>query len=308
MTHSSILATIDVGSNAIRLLIARVNEHLDVHVLYKTREAIRLGQDVFDSGSISPENFERAKKAFVKFHEQIKKHGVEKYQAVGTSALREANNQDQFIRTIKDASGIQIEVIDGQREGQLIYSAITHKLDLNTKTCLLMDIGGGSVELTMVDHGQFISTQSFPAGTVRLLQMKNKVLDGDRQLNQVLGQVFPPMDAFIQKHIKQFKPDVAIGTGGNFETLGKLRISVLHKTSIYSLSTEDLEKLNEILFAMTFKERVQLLKLREDRADVILPAAKLTLKVMKAAQTEILKIPYIGLKEGLIYDLASRLQ
>ena len=163
------LAAIDVGSNAIRLVIGELDRHGDIKILKKVREPVRLGKDVFSGGDISSKTLEKAIESFKKFRDLMRDHGVVLTKAVATSALREARDRDSFIREIKRCTGINIEVIDGIEEGRLIFSAVSNRVDLQEKVSLLIDIGGGSIELTIADHvtsmvarGNMFATQFHP--------------------------------------------------------------------------------------------------------------------------------------------------
>lgn len=301
------LAAVDIGSNAIRLVIGQIDDHGDISVLKKFREPIRLGQDVFASGEISEKTLEKALAAFVRFRNRIKEGQIKHVKAVATSALREAKNRDQFIADVKTASGITIDVIDGIEEGRLIYSAVSHRVNLNDKVALLIDIGGGSVELTIVDHGVRTATQTFKIGTVRLLQLISQRGLKENALKTLIDELMGPAREFIAKQTEKLHIDVAVGTGGNFETLGKLRVALLHKNSIFSMYASEVGELAAHLETMTLKERIQFLRLRPDRADVVIPAAHLTRAIMDCAQTEVLVIPYVGLRDGILTEMGSKL-
>lgn len=300
------LAAVDIGSNAIRLVIGQIDDHGDISVLKKFREPVRLGEDVFSKGEISEKTSEKALAAFIRFRNRIKEGQIKHVRAVATSALREAKNRDEFIASVKKASGLSIEVIDGLEEGRLIYSAVSHRVNLNDKVALLIDIGGGSVELTVVDHGARKATQSFKMGTVRILQLiqQRGLKEGSARL--VIDELMGPAREFIAKQTEKFHIDIAVGTGGNFETLGKLRVALLHKNSIFSMYSSEVADLAAHLETMSLKERIQFLRLRPDRADVIVPAAHLTRAVMDAAQTEVLVIPYVGLRDGILTEMGSK--
>ena len=300
------LAAIDIGSNAIRLVIGEADNHGDIKIIKKVREPVRLGKDVFSSGNISLKTQTQAIASFLKFRELLRVHGVTAVRAVGTSALREAQNREAFIQEIARSSGLSIDVIDGIEEGRLIFSAVANRVDLHEKVSLLIDIGGGSVELTIADHGTPKNTQTFKMGTVRLLQVLEDRSLKEKQLRSVIAELMPPLRTFIDAQKKVLHIDQAIGTGGNFECLGKLRVALLEKNSIFSMTRIELGALVSHLESMSVKERIQFLRLRPDRADVVVPAALVTLAIMEAADVEVLSIPYVGLREGLLTDLLGR--
>jgi exopolyphosphatase/guanosine-5'-triphosphate,3'-diphosphate pyrophosphatase len=300
------LAAIDVGSNAIRLVIGEQDRHGDIKTLKKFREPLRLGKDVFKNGSISEKSTERVVQTFQKFSEMIKAHGVDLTRAVATSAMREAKDREPLINAVFKASGIKIDVIDGLEEGRLIFSAVTHRVDLEEKISLLIDIGGGSVELTVADHGRPIGCQTFKLGTVRMLQLLEDKGLKEKQLRPLIQEQMGQVKAFLQSTLKGLEIDHAIGTGGNFECLGKLRVALLHKNSIFSMTKPELDQLVEHLESMTIRERIQFLRLRQDRADVVIPAALVTSAIMEIAQVDVLTIPYVGLRDGILSDLAAK--
>ena len=300
------LAAIDIGSNAIRLVIGEQDEHGDIRILKKLREPVRLGKDVFASGEISSKTCEKAIATFLKFRSLLKSHDVHLSRAVATSALRETRNRDSFIEQVRKETGIKIEVIDGLEEGRLIYSAVARRVHLEDRVAMLIDIGGGSVELTISDHGTLKGTQTFKLGTVRLLQMLEEKGLKERHLTSIIEQNIAPIKSFLATHLKNLHVDLAIGTGGNFECLGKLRVALLHKNSIFSMTRHELGQLVEHLQSMTIKERIQFLRLRPDRADVVIPAALVTQTIMQLAEIDLLAVPYVGLRDGILVDLGQK--
>jgi len=299
-------AAIDVGSNAIRLVIGERDHHGDMKVLKKVREPVRLGKDVFSAGLISDRARQKVIEAFGKFNDMIKAHGVHHSRAVATSALREAKNAESVIQEVRRATGVTIDVIDGLEEGRLIFSAVTHRVDLHEKISLLIDIGGGSVELTIADHGRPLGSQTFKLGTVRLLQVLEERNLKERHLRSVIGDSLQPVEKFLRGTLKGLHIDHAIGTGGNFECLGKLRVALLQKSSIFSMTRLELDELVRHLESMSVKERVQFLRLRPDRADVIIPAALVTDAILTLAEVDVVTVPYVGLRDGILADLALR--
>lgn len=293
------LAAIDIGSNAIRMVIAQKSP-TEIHVLKKFRFPIRLGADVFDSGEISEKNLKEACKTFSKFKELTEDYNIKKIRAVGTSALREAKNQKKFLDDIKKKSAIQIEVIDGVEEARLIHLAVKHQIDLTNHRVLMIDIGGGSVELTSSTNSLMQGTQSFPFGTVRLLEKLRKRKWNESQLGQVISDFSVPLNHFLSQ---QQRAEFAVGTGGNLETLGKIKPMLLQKNSRTFLSLDDLNQIIILLSKLSNKERIEQLGMRPDRADVILPAAMLVQAVLKNARVDKIMIPYVGLKDGLLWSM-----
>ncbi len=302
-----ILASIDVGSNAIRLVIGNVDAERRMTVLENIRESVRLGQDVFTLGTISEETIDRASEAFQRFRGAIDSHGAKWTKAVATSALREALNTELFIDRIAQVSNIDVAVIGAEEEARLIHLAVREKVNLKGKVAVLVDIGGGSTEITLVDDGSIIATESFKMGSVRLLQLLEGKKHGERQFNQMVREYVDATQKRIKKEIGNRTIDICVGTGGNIETLGDLRRDVLHKERDSILPADDLDDLVKRLQGLTFEERIQDLRLRPDRADVIVPASIILQKIIKQADVKEVVIPRVGLKDGLLIDMMEEL-
>jgi exopolyphosphatase/guanosine-5'-triphosphate,3'-diphosphate pyrophosphatase len=304
---SARIAAIDVGSNAIRLVIGEQDEHGDIRIIRKVREPVRLGKDAFANGWISEKSLQKTTQAFRKFAGLLEEQRVSYARAVATSALREASNRDLVIREVRDAAFINIEVIDGVEEGRLIFSAVTNRLDLQERISLLVDIGGGSVELTIADHGKLLGTQSFKLGTVRLLRLLEEKKLQEKQLPPLIQERLEPVKSFLRNTLKGLHVDHVIGTGGNFECLGKLRVALLQKSSIFSMTHHELRQMITHLTSMSVKERIHFLRLRPDRADVLIPAALVADAIMTIAEVDLLTIPYVGLRDGILTDLSQKI-
>src|SRR6267142_5014149 len=181
------VAAIDVGSNAIRLLIANANTTGGYETILSIREPVRLGQDVFTKGLISAQTIERTLQTFQGFQEKLDQHAVKHVKAVATSALREATNRDVLLKQVAKNTGIEISVIGGEEEARLIHLAAKETVNLNNKLALLVDIGGGSVEVVLADNSAVLCTESYAMGSVRLL----KILDqkaGEERFNQLVTE------------------------------------------------------------------------------------------------------------------------
>ena len=299
------LAAIDIGSNAIRMVIAEHSVR-GLKLVKKFRIPIRLGSDVFDQGKISDKNLKLSALTFKKFKEVTERYFVTQLRAVGTSALREAKNQQAFIELVGRKSGIQIEVIDGIEEALLIHQAVRREVNLEGQHALLIDIGGGSVELTFSDKNMMTATHSFPFGTVRTLEMMKKKKLSESQLPLVMGDFLKPLTQFIQTNGPGQPLDFAVGTGGNLETLGKLKSLLLHRPSRTFLNFHDLSEIIQRIQQTPIRDRILRWGLRADRADVILPAALVIQTIMRQAGIDKLIIPHVGLKDGLIWSLANQ--
>ena len=284
---------IDIGSNAIRLLIANVIIRKNKEPLFKksslVRLPIRLGADTFVSGIISENTVNRMLDAMEAFKLIMKINRVTKYKACATSAMREAKNGLLVATHILEKTGIKIDIIDGKKEAAIISSTNLHRLIKKEYSYLYIDVGGGSTECTIFSEGKITASKSFKIGTVRLLN--NKKSD-----NEI---VFEKMEKWIRKTTKELKKLSLIGSGGNINKLFKISgrkegkaISFIYLNAQYQL-----------LKQMTYEERVSILSLNPDRADVIIPATKIYLSAMKWSGARKIYVPKIGLSDGIIKSL-----
>jgi exopolyphosphatase/guanosine-5'-triphosphate,3'-diphosphate pyrophosphatase len=298
----TILGAIDVGSNAMRLAIGEFSKSGRYKVLHTLREPVRLGHEVFRSGEISPSVLEQAVTAFLKFEKILKSHNVLAVRAVGTSALREAKNGAVLIERVKRATGIHLEVISGDEEARLIHLAVDYSVNLRQGISLLLDIGGGSVEISVVNKGAIVFSDSLRMGTVRLLEM----MRGRRRTPQVIERLVREYAGGIRRQVQRglSRKSVArvVGTGGNIETFGALRKSVLNKKEGNILRDGELTLLYDKLRKVSFEERIEKFKLRPDRADVIIPAGALLRSVLRESGVKTLHIPCVGLRDGILLD------
>ncbi|MDH4069713.1 MAG: Ppx/GppA family phosphatase [Ignavibacteria bacterium] len=301
------LAAIDVGSNGFRLIIGEIDADRKQTIKESVREPVRLGQEVFAGGQIPDETIERAEEAFRRFKELIDQHAVKWTRAVATSAAREASNSDIFVDRVAQASGIELSVIGPEEEARLIHLAVAARIPLKGKLGMLIDIGGGSAEITLTSDGQIMTTESFRMGAVRLLQVLEEKRHGTKKFNQLVREYADAAQKRIQKEIGSRTIDVCIGTGGNIESLGDLRRDVLGKESNALLLADELDTLVKKLQGMTYEQRIQELLLRPDRADVIVPASIVVQKILKVAQVSEMQIPGVGLKDGLLIDMIQEL-
>jgi exopolyphosphatase/guanosine-5'-triphosphate,3'-diphosphate pyrophosphatase len=288
------------------MMVAEIHEQEPrVHVLKKYRAALRLGHDVFTQGEIGAETLESARQTFARYARVNQELEVTLCRAVATSASREAKNRDVFVKEILKSSGIKIEIIDGIEEGRLIHLAVRKELDLSGKKTMLLDIGGGSVEVSFSKGDKMISTKSFPMGTVRILESLQKRKLNEAHLNIIMGEFLQDLSQHIHKNSEGEPADFAIGTGGNLECLGELKAQLLQLNPKSYLSLTELNSIIEKLRSYKYKERVDFLGLRPDRADVIVPAAMLVQTILRQAEVEKLLIPKVGLRDGIIWSMLS---
>ena len=301
------LAAIDVGSNAIRLAIASVEEKGKLRIIHTAREPVRLGADVFANREISNKRLVEAMDAFLKFRKLINSEGVKLVRAVGTSALREASNREYVINQIAKASEITIDLISGDEEARLVHLAVTRNVKLKRKLALLVDIGGGSVEISVANRDEILVTESFATGTVRLLQMLEQKKRGDRVFRQLVQAYLNVADTRLKKELGERRIAFCIATGGNVEALGELGVQLCSRKNDTSLTTDDLGSILEQLESQSYEGRMRKFKLRPDRADVIIPAAIVLQDIAQLARVNRILIPRVGVKDGLLVDMASKL-
>jgi Exopolyphosphatase len=301
------IAAIDTGSNAIRLAVADLDDQWQVQPVETLRTPVRLGQDAFTNGVLQENTLQQAVDAFVQFRRIADDFGVSRIKAVATAAVREAQNSAILIDRIARASGIELEVISGEEEARLIYQAVMSVVDLEGKNALLVDIGGGSVEITLTKGTNILSTNSYAMGTVRLLQR----LDWDaysrnpKAFSQLVREYVDTVSRRIRQEIGSEKLDLCIGTGGNVEEIGKLRQRLFKGEDDRSVRVDELEKLIVQFSRMSYQDRIRKLGLRPDRADVILPATAVLRLVTNLAGVDEIMIPNVGLKNGLLLDMAA---
>jgi exopolyphosphatase/guanosine-5'-triphosphate,3'-diphosphate pyrophosphatase len=287
---------IDIGSNAIRLLICNVILKKKEKPKFKksalVRVPIRLGADSFNSGIISEENYGRMIDAMKAFQLLMKVHGVEKYKACATSAMRNAKNGKELTHSIKEKSGIDIEIINGTKEAQIIASTDLSEFIEGNKSYLYVDVGGGSTEFTVFSKGKIIASKSFNIGTVRLL---NKEISNKKTWKEI--------QAWIRINTQDLKKIVLIGSGGNINKIFKMSRQAPEKP----LSLIYMKAHYQFLKKMTYNDRISELGLNPDRADVIVPATKIYLSAMKWSGAKKIYVPKVGLSDGIIKSLYSGL-
>jgi exopolyphosphatase/guanosine-5'-triphosphate,3'-diphosphate pyrophosphatase len=284
-------AAIDIGSNAVRLLISTITEQEGREPLFKktslVRVPIRLGSDVFISKKISPENVNRMVDTMQAFQLLMKSHRIEKFKACATSAMRESLNGQEVADLVQEKTGIKIHIIDGNDEAAIIAATDLHALIKTDKTYLYVDVGGGSTEFTLYSNGKTIASRSFKLGTVRLLN------------EMVTQDVWNEVEQWIKSVTKKYSKIDLIGSGGNINNIFKSS----GKSAGKPLSFFYLSSYYQLLQSFTYEERITELNLNQDRADVIVPAARIYLSAMKWTRARRIYVPKIGLSDGIIKSL-----
>ncbi|NVJ88108.1 MAG: exopolyphosphatase [Flavobacteriaceae bacterium] len=284
---------IDIGSNAIRLLISNViiRENFDPQFKKSSlvRVPIRLGADAFVSGVISEANTTRMIEAMKAFKLLMNVHNVERFKACATSAMREASNGEEVVAKIEKETGIPISIIKGKEEAAIISFTDLNTLIEGDNSYLYVDVGGGSTEFTIFSRGKIINSKSFKMGTVRLLNNKKSV-------NKL---IFADVEKWIKKNTKDLKRLALIGSGGNINKLFKMS----GRTEGKPISYIYLNAQYQFLKQMSYQDRISELSLNPDRADVIIPATKIYLSAMKWSGARKIHVPKIGLSDGIIKSL-----
>lgn len=280
-------AAIDIGSNAVRLLLSNVVENGDSVVFRKSsliRMPIRLGEDAFETGIISEARIQKLIKTMIAYRNLMEVEDVVAYRACATSAMREALNAPEIVERVSRQTGVNIEVINGRQEAEIVYSnGIAETLD-SSKPFIYVDVGGGSTEISLFQNGQNIASQSFDIGTIRMLKEK------------VGKSEFDLIKMWLKNlKITGGKPKI-IGSGGNINKLYRLAGKVEGRP----LSFAELQKLLAQIKSYTFEERISILGMNPDRADVIIPAARIYLKTMEWTGADKILVPTIGVSDGIV--------
>jgi exopolyphosphatase/guanosine-5'-triphosphate,3'-diphosphate pyrophosphatase len=300
------LASIDIGSNAIRLFVGQKSRSGRITILEDQRASVRLGKDAFSAGYIRPPTIRELERALNHFRFICERLNVHRIKAVGTSALRDSRNSRKVIETLKKETGIHVNLIDGQREAALVHKAVNRALDLKNKTALLLDMGGGSLEVILSRKGQIAAKTTLPLGTVRLLskvQSKPKYEDIAHWVRTPLYRLRLELLGMQKKPV-----DISVGTGGNLRAIGKLCYRLGLSRSRSRFQRAHLEALVLKLFQMSLAERMKRFQLKKDRADVILPAAVVTLEMMRIFEINEITVPNVGLKNGLFWESMDRVR
>ncbi len=285
------LAAIDIGSNAARLLISDVipgpQDKPEFLKIALVRVPLRLGFDVFDKGEISAGKAEKVIKTIKSYKLLLDVYEVKHLKACATSAMRDAVNAPEIIKKVKAETGIDIHVISGQEEASFIYENHTADDLKKEESYLYIDVGGGSTELTFFSDGKMIFKESFNIGTIRLLK------------NQVQESLWDEMKEFLRSKTKGYHHVTAIGSGGNINKI----FSLSKRKEGKPLSLELLRDYYKEFSTLSLPQRMSLYRLREDRADVIIPALLIYINVMRWTDADEIYVPKIGLADGLIHNL-----
>jgi exopolyphosphatase/guanosine-5'-triphosphate,3'-diphosphate pyrophosphatase len=286
------LAAIDIGSNAIRFQVSSILDN-GKRILFKKLEYVRfplrLGHDVFSSGRISNRSLEKFKKLMKAYKLLIELYEVDDYMFCATSAMRESENGAILVKEVQDELGIKINIIDGNREAELINKAISSYL--TTSTYLHIDVGGGSTELNLFTEGKKIKTRSFKVGSVRVLEHFDQ------------PAMWLEMENWVKENVKkEYGKVTAVGTGGNISKIFELAQLKPHR----QMSLKKVREIKKMVEAHSLEQRIYILQMNPDRADVIVPASDIYIRVMEWANAKYIMVPEVGLKDGMLLELFEK--
>lgn len=289
-------AAIDIGSNAVRLLIKSIDREAVQEKKFKKvmmlRVPLRLGFDVFSIGELSEKKVDKLRRLMKAFRQLMKIYDVDDYRACATSAMRDARNGRMIIKKIEKDTGIRIEIIDGQEEARMIYNNHIECMEDRQGNYMYVDVGGGSTEINLLTNGELVWSVSYNIGTVRMLS--NAVKEGTwQQMEEELMKVTEGVAAIN-----------IIGSGGNINKL--FRLADKKDKKLQRLPVSSLQTVCDVLKPLTPEERVEAFSLKQDRADVIVPAAEIFLKIAEVVHAEYIYVPVIGLSDGIIDNLYAK--
>ena len=289
-------AAIDIGSNAVRLLIKSIDREAVQEKKFKKvmmlRVPLRLGFDVFSIGELSEKKVDKLRRLMKAFRQLMKIYDVDDYRACATSAMRDARNGRMIIKKIEKNTGIRIEIIDGQEEARMIYNNHIECMEDRLGNYMYVDVGGGSTEINLLTNGELVWSVSYNIGTVRMLS--NAVKEGTwQQMEEELMKVTEGVAAIN-----------IIGSGGNINKL--FRLADKKDKKLQRLPVSSLQTVYDVLKPLTPEERVEAFSLKQDRADVIVPAAEIFLKIAEVVHAEYIYVPVIGLSDGIIDNLYAK--
>ena len=289
-------AAIDIGSNAVRLLIKSIDreavQEKKIKKVMMLRVPLRLGFDVFSIGELSEKKADKLRRLMKAFRQLMKIYDVDDYRACATSAMRDARNGRTIIKKIEKDTGIRIEIIDGQEEARMIYNNHIECMEDRLGNYMYVDVGGGSTEINLLTNGELVWSVSYNIGTVRMLS--NAVKEGTWQ----------QMEEELMKVTKGVAAINIIGSGGNINKL--FRLADKKDKKLQRLPVSSLQTVYDVLKPLTPEERVEAFSLKQDRADVIVPAAEIFLKIAEVVHAEYIYVPVIGLSDGIIDNLYAK--
>jgi exopolyphosphatase / guanosine-5'-triphosphate,3'-diphosphate pyrophosphatase len=265
------MGCVDAGSNAIRFLVAEFTSPKEFETLVYERVPVRLGHQVFLTGRLAPHAMDGAAAAFASFRDQMKGLELDAFRAVATSAVREAKNGMELVERLREDTGIELEMISGSEEARLVHLAVASRVDLTRGQWILADLGGGSVEVSLVDDMGMLWSESHTMGSVRLLEELSEAQTDPKGFRSLLADYVSVLR--IPAPAQYWSPSGFVATGGNIESLATLATAPTNSRGVAELPVSDLGSAIDLLTLLSYTERIEELGLKPDRADVILPAA-----------------------------------
>ena len=299
------VAAIDIGTNAIRFMACEFLSHHRYVTLDSQRTSVRLGHNTFLSGRLDDEAMDKAVMALESFRKKMRSLDIEHYRAVATSAVRESSNGSLFVRRIKHEAGINADIITGSEEARLVYTAVKRRVPFGNKKWLIANLGGGSLEVALVDSANMLWNETHSVGAVRLYEELSDSGKEPPRYHQLLEEYLSTVH--ISKRGSSHKPHGFIGTGGNIEELARLADAHIGERGTRILTVAKLRSLASLLSKLSYKERVKKMGLRKDRADVIIPAAMVYERLARLIGVKDIIVPYTGTREGIVFDLVDHL-
>jgi exopolyphosphatase/guanosine-5'-triphosphate,3'-diphosphate pyrophosphatase len=297
------VGVVDMGSNAIRFVVADFIAPTTWTALVSERVPVRLADRVSETGLLSEEAMDAAVAVMARFRDALAERDVRHYRAVATSAVRESGNRRALVKLVRERTGLRLEVISGAEEARLVHQAARTRVPMGNSLWLMADLGGGSLEIAIVDGEGIKTLESFAIGTVRLLEEFRSATGGAYRIRRLLDEYVAGLrfDSFGER------PQLAgyIATGGNIDDLARVAGASPDDDGVYLLDLDDLKKAIETLSGMTIEERIEEFELRENRADVIVPAAMIYARLAERFGVSRIHVPNVGVKEGAMIDLVD---
>jgi exopolyphosphatase/guanosine-5'-triphosphate,3'-diphosphate pyrophosphatase len=308
------LAIIDIGTNTFKLMIVRLTENGQFKVVFKEKIPVKLGEGGINNNQIAHAPFLRGIKAMITHKESIDRHGAEKVLAFATSAIRSAKNGKEFVRKVKSITDIEIEIISGNREAELIYRGVRKALDIGNERCLIMDIGGGSTEFIIADQNKIYWKHSFNLGAARLLEVINPSEPIEKSEIKHLKSYLLDEMKLLWETCEKFPVKTLIGSSGSFDSMAEMIYHRFHtdenplvKTE-YHFNLNHFEAMYKTIIASPVEKRFKIKGLATMRVEMIVVAVIMIRFVFKQLKLEQMRLSTYSLKEGILYDFLEKVK
>jgi exopolyphosphatase/guanosine-5'-triphosphate,3'-diphosphate pyrophosphatase len=308
------LAIIDIGTNTFKLMIVRLTENGEFKIVFKEKIPVKLGEGGINNDQIAHAPFLRGIKAMITHKESIDRHGAEKVLAFATSAIRSAKNGKEFVRKVKSITGIEIEVISGNREAELIYRGVRKALDMGNERCLIMDIGGGSTEFIIADQHRIYWKHSFNLGAARLLEVINPSEPIEKSEIKHLKTYLLEEMKILWETCEKFPIKTLVGSSGSFDSMAEMIYHRFHtdenplvKTE-YHFNLNHFETMYKTIINSPVEKRHKIKGLAAMRVEMIVVAVIMIRFVFKQLKLEQMRLSTYSLKEGILYDFLEKVK